>query len=119
MLRTLDDVELGAQSTHELRFTRALRRAGLPPPDRQTWRQRPDGRRYLDCWWETFQLHVEIDGLAHFRVTQWVADLDRTNELEISASARRLRIVGFLLWEQQSRVLDQVRRALQAGGWTG
>jgi very-short-patch-repair endonuclease len=119
MLRTLDDVELGAQSTHELRFTRALRRAGLPPPDRQTWRQRPDGRRYLDCWWEAFQLHVEIDGLAHFRVTQWVADLDRTNELEISASARRLRIVGFLLWEQQSRVLDQVRRALQAGGWTG
>ncbi len=49
MLRTLDDIELGAQSVHELRFTRGLRRAGLPQPDRQVWRTHDDGRRYLDC----------------------------------------------------------------------
>lgn len=119
MLRTLDDVQLGAQSVHELRFTRALRRAGLPQPDRQTWRRHPDGRLYLDCWWGAFRLHVELDGLAHSRVAEWVADLDRTNELEIASSDRRLRIVGFLLWEQESRVIDQVRRALVAGGWGG
>lgn len=118
MLRTLDDVERGAHSIHELRFTRGLRRAGLPQPDRQTWRQRPGGRLYLDCWWEAFNLHVEIDGLGHFRVGQWVADLDRSNELEIAEVSRRLRIVGFLLWEQETRVMDQVRRALRAGGLT-
>lgn len=119
MLRTLDDVELGAHSVHELRFTRSLRRARLPQPDRQTWRQRPDGRRYLDCWWEAYRLHVEVDGLGHFLIGQWVADLDRANELEIAEVSRRLRIVGFLLFEKEHAVMDQVRRALQAGGWTG
>lgn len=118
MLRTLDDLELGAHSVHELRFTRGLRRAGLPQPDRQVWRQHPDGRSYLDCEWEEYALHVEIDGLAHRLVSQWVADLDRSNELEIAGAARRLRIAGFLLFEQEERVLDQVRRALLAGGWT-
>lgn len=117
MLRTLDDVERGAQSIHELRFTRDLRRAGLPQPDRQSWHQRPDGRWYLDCWWEAHLLHIEIDGLGHLRVAQWVADLDRVNELEIARQGRRLRIAGFLLWEQPERVMDQVRRALLAGGW--
>jgi hypothetical protein len=62
---------------------------------------------------------VEIDGLGHYRVGQWVADLDRGNELEIVEVSRRLRIVGFLLWEKEAHVMDQVRRALQAGGWTG
>lgn len=118
MLRTLDDLELGAQSIHELRFTRGLRRAGLPQPDRQVWREHPDGRRYLDCEWDQYELHVEIDGLAHRLVRQWVADLDRTNELEIASASRRLRIVGFMLFESEAHVMDQVRRALLAGGWT-
>lgn len=118
MLRTCDDLELGAQSIHELRFTRGLRRAQLPQPDRQVWRDRPDGRRYLDCAWDLYDLHAEIDGLAHRLVGQWVADVDRTNELEITERGCRLRIVGFLLYEQEDRVMDQVRRALLAGGWT-
>lgn len=116
MLRTLDDLQLGAQSTHELRFTRALRRAQLPQPDRQVWKQRPGGRRYLDCEWDEYDVHVEIDGLAHRGVAEWVADLSRTNELEIIAPRRRLRIVGFLLFEQEDVAVDQVRRALRAGG---
>ena len=117
MLRTLDDIELGAQSTHELRFTRGLRRAGLPQPDRQVWRARPDGRSYLDCEWEEYEVHAEIDGLAHRLVGQWVADLDRSNELEITKAACRLRIVGFLLFEREAHVMDQVRRALESRGW--
>lgn len=118
ILRTLDDLRLGAQSIHEQRFTRGLRRAALPQPDRQVWRKRPDGRAYLDCRWDRYRLHAEIDGLAHRLVGQWVADLDRANELEIAEDGRRLRIVGFLLFEQEAHVLDQVRRALIAGGWT-
>lgn len=118
ILRTVDDLELGAQSIHELRFTRGLRRAGLPQPDRQVWRTHPDGRAYLDCAWDDYNLHAEIDGLAHRLVGQWVADIDRTNELEIASAACRLRIVGFLLFEQEEHVMDQVRRALLARGWT-
>lgn len=119
MLRTLDDLELGAQSTHELRLVRALRRAGLPQPSRQVWRTRPDGRSYLDCAWDRWSVFAEVDGLAHLLVSQWVDDLDRANELVISDGGRHLRIVGFLLLEQEARVMDQLRRALQAGGWRG
>jgi hypothetical protein len=52
-------------------------------------------------------------------VSQWVDDVDRANELVISDGGRHLRIVGFMLLEQEARVMDQVRRALQAGGWSG
>jgi hypothetical protein len=117
VLQTLDDLELGAQSIHELRFGRGLRRGRLPLPDRQAMRRRPDGRAYLDCWWEQYCLHVELDGLAHLWVSNWLADLERSNELEIGQSARRLRFAGFQLFEREELVYDQIRRALVAGGW--
>lgn len=119
VLRTLDDLELGAQSVHELRFTRGLRRRHLPMPDHQRLCQRPGGKAYLDCWWERYRLHVEIDGLAHLWVSNWLADLARSNELAIGAPATRLRFAGFQLIEQEDQVFDQVVRALVAGGWAG
>jgi very-short-patch-repair endonuclease len=119
VLRTLDDLELGAQSVHELRFTRGLRRRHLPMPDHQRLCHRPGGKAYLDCWWERYRLHVEIDGLAHLWVSNWLADLARTNELAIGAPATRLRFAGFQLLEQEDQVFEQVVRALVAGGWTG
>jgi hypothetical protein len=79
----------------------------------------PGGKAYLDCWWERYRLHVEIDGLAHLWVTNWLADLARSNELAIGTPATRLRFAGFQLIEQEDEVFDQVRRALVAGGWTG
>ena len=119
VLRTLDDLELGAQSVHELRFTRGLRRRRLPVPEHQRLCQRPGGKAYLDFWWERYRLHVEIDGLAHLWVDNWLADLARSNELAIGAPATRLRFAGFQLVEQEDQVFDQVGRALVAGGWTG
>lgn len=119
VLRTLDDLELGAQSVHEQRFARGVRRRHLPVPDHQRLCRRPDGKAYLDCWWERYRLHVEIDGLAHLWVSTWLADLERSNELAIAAPAVRLRFAGFQLLEQEDQVFDQVVRALVAGGWTG
>lgn len=119
VLRTLDDLELGAQSIHELRFTRGLRRRRLPMPDRQTMCRRPGGKAYLDCWWERYRVHVEIDGLAHLWVSNWLADLARTNELAIGAPATRLRFAGFQLIEQEDQVFHQLARALVAGGHQG
>ncbi len=119
VLRTLDDLELGAQSIHELRFSRGLRRRRLPMPDYQRLRQRPGGRAYLDFWWEHYRLHVEVDGLAHLWISNWLADLARSNELAIGGPATRLRFAGFQLLEQEDLVFDQVVRALVAGGWTG
>lgn len=117
MLRTLDDLERGAHGEHEQRFARIVRSAGLPPPVHQALRSTPDGRRYLDAAWPQYGVHAEVDGLAHMRVEQWLADLHRSNELEILGSERRLRFPTHALVEHPAEVADQVRRALLAGGW--
>jgi hypothetical protein len=117
VLRTLDELELGATGIHEQRFTRIVRRHGLPEPTRQVLRKRRDGRAYLDVVWEQYCLHVEIDGLSHVAVWQWADDLDRANELEITKRECRLRFPGFVLIEREAHVVDQLRRALRAGGW--
>lgn len=117
-LTTLQDIGLGAHSVHEIDFGLLLRRAGLPAPDRQAWRQGPAGRRYLDAVWERFHLHVEIDGLGHLQISTWLDDCDRTNELELGKhQERRLRIPGTWLTERPEHVVGQVRRGLVAGGW--
>lgn len=117
VLRTLDDLEFGATTVHEQRFSRIVRRHGLPQPTWQALRKRRDGRAYLDVVWEQYRVHVEVDGLAHLAVLQWVDDLDRVNELEIAKAERRLRFPGYLLLEREDRVVDQLRRALRSGGW--
>lgn len=117
VLRTLDELELGVTSVHESRFTRLLRHGGLPEPERQVLCQLPTGRRYLDVQWQRYDVHVEIDGLAHMLVRQWLDDLDRNNELAVHRLERRLRVAGFRLTEDPDRVLDLLRRALLAGGW--
>ena len=117
LLRTLDALETGAQTVHEQEFRRLVQRAGLPTPDHQVLRETPGGRRYLDAAWDEFGVHVEIDGLAHMWVEQWIADLARANELEIGRAERRLRFPGHLLTEDPAGVLDQLHRALTAGGW--
>lgn len=119
ILRTLADLELGAQSVHEQAFARLVRDGGLPEPDRQVLREHPGGRRYLDVAWLTEDAHVEIDGLAHMWVERWLDDMHRSNELEILRPQCRLRFPGHLLLEQGSLVLDQLRRALAVGGRRG
>lgn len=119
ILRTLDELELGASGIHEQRFSRICRRHRLPAPSRQALRRRRDGRAYLDAVWDEYALHVEIDGLSHLDVLRWADDLDRSNELEIDKLERRLRIPGFVLIEREAHVVDQLQRALRKGGWPG
>lgn len=119
VLRTLDELEIGATSVHEQRFTLVLRRAGLPQPDRQVRVQRLDRRYYLDAWWDAYQLHTEIDGLAHLDASRWAADLVRANEIELDKAGRRLRFAGAQLFEQEELVIDFVRRGLRLGGYRG
>jgi hypothetical protein len=59
------DVHHGVRSMGELDFARALRRRGLPEPDRQVLRVRPTGRQYLDCRFDRYHLTVELDGEQH------------------------------------------------------
>jgi very-short-patch-repair endonuclease len=96
----LDAIRGGATSTNEADFLRECRRRGLPVPDMQVRRvdaysQRrrtdaefrlPDGRLLI----------VEIDGVGHFEMGQWQADLVRGNGLALSTGAIILHVTG---WE--------------------
>lgn len=113
---TVDDVEGGAHSLPELRFTRLVRASGLPVPDRQVIRRRPDGRYFLDAAWEEFGLVVEVDGSHHRNADQWEADVLRQDELMIGGD-RVLRLVSWWIRDRPDLVVDLLRRALLAGGW--
>jgi hypothetical protein len=117
---TLGSVGQGAQSHHEIAFAALIESGGLPRPDRQVWRTGRNGRRCLDAEWEEWSVHAEIDGMGHLELASWSDDIQRTNELELErAWRRRLRFPGFWLTERPDDVLDQLRRALRAGGWPG
>ncbi|MCU1591109.1 MAG: hypothetical protein JWP11_2365 [Frankiales bacterium] len=115
---TLADVEGGAQSLPELRFTGLLRQAHLPEPTRQAARRRADGRYYLDVAWDDYDLVGEIDGSHHRDAGQWEADVLRQDELMIGGD-RVLRLLSWWVRDRPELVLDLLRRALRAGGWEG
>ncbi len=96
----LDAIHGGATSTNEADFLRECRRRGLPVPAMQVRRvdvhsQRrrtdaefrlPDGRLLI----------VEIDGVGHFELGQWQADLTRNNGLAVATGALIMHVTG---WE--------------------
>lgn len=106
----------GARSVGELDFAAACRRRGLPVPSRQTVRQGPDGRYYLDVCWEDFGVVVEIDGIHHSWAANVVPDALRQNEVTLG-DATVLRLPLLALRVAQAEFFDQIERALQAGGW--
>ncbi|GIG85783.1 hypothetical protein Pen02_07190 [Plantactinospora endophytica] len=117
ILRTLDDVEGGAQALSELDFVALCRRFRLPAPDLQQHRVDTSGRRrYLDAYWRRWRLHVEVDGAHHMDVRHWAADLRRQNEIWI-AGDRILRFPAFLVRSRPAEVAGQVRAGLEAAGW--
>ncbi|HEX5540466.1 MAG TPA: hypothetical protein VFX60_02705 [Micromonospora sp.] len=119
ILRTLDDIEGGAQALSELDFVRLCRRYGLPMPDLQEKRTDATGRtRYLDAYWRKWRLHVEVDGAHHMDVRHWAADMRRQNEVWI-AGDRILRFPAWLVRARPTEVADQLRAALEAAGWKG
>lgn len=106
----------GVRSLGELDVVRALRARGLPPPDRQVLRRDARGRYYLDLYWTTFRVVVEVDGIHHTWVDQVAADALRQNALVLSGdSVLRIPLLGLRL--QPEEFLDQVEDALRRGGW--
>lgn len=98
---TLADIADGAQSLAEIDLGRLCRRAGLPPPSRQTERKDATGRtRFTDCEWllrDARTLVLEIDGSFHMDVAHWEDDLARQRRLSgidrviVRCTARELR----------------------------
>ena len=113
---TLADVAGGSHSLPELRFLDLVRDAGLPLPDRQVVRRRPDGQYVLDAHWQRYGVTVEVDGGHHRAVASWEADVLRQDELALAGDVV-VRVLSWWVRDRPDLVLDLVRRALMSRGW--
>jgi hypothetical protein len=105
----LADIEGGADSLAEIDFTRLARKAGLPPPIRQSIRLDSAGRRrYLDADFGTFA--VEVDGGLHLRAQNYWDDARRQNELVLGGD-RILRFPSIAIRLDEDVVIAQLRAA--------
>src|SRR5450631_1109904 len=105
----LIDIEGGVDSLSEQEFDRLRRRAGLPPPIRQSVRVDASGRRrYIDADFGAFS--VEIDGGFHLRPLNYWADARRQNELVLGGD-RILRFPSVAIRLEPEVVVAQLRAA--------
>ena len=116
---TARDAAGGATSLGELDLLDVIRRGGLPVPTFQHGRRDADGRqRYLDAYYEEYQLHLEIDGAQHDNPTRAWEDMARHNALWRPGD-RVLRFPAWLVRDRPEVVLAQLRAALRQAGWRG
>jgi len=116
LLETIADVEGGAQSLPELAWTRGIRRAGLPEPDRQRVVRRTDGRYFLDADFDEWETTVEINGAQH--VDPVVRDYDDERRFELSAGGRLvIDIASHLVRHDLPRAVLRTARGLHCRGW--
>ncbi|MGZ4593590.1 MAG: DUF559 domain-containing protein [Actinomycetes bacterium] len=118
LVETFADIVGGIQSVPEKEFDGIVVVCKLPPPSRQAIRRRPDGRYYLDAYWEQFGFGVEVDGAQHRLVSHWDADLDRASEI-VAGGVRLLRFSSFSVRHRPQRVGDLLLMAARTGGWQG
>ncbi|MFV0460823.1 MAG: hypothetical protein ACK5MT_18865 [Actinomycetales bacterium] len=109
----VQDLCEGAHSLGELDFAKLCRRHRLPAPTRQQVRHGPNGRVYLDVYFEAARLVVEVDGGHHNLGLNPVFDALRQNELTLGAD-RVLRIPLLGLRLNEADFMGQLRRALNA-----
>ena len=108
------DVCDGAESLGELDFGALCASYGLPRPDRQIRRLRPNGVAYVDAGWESVGLLVEIDGVHHVDHDAVLDDAVRQNDLVLGAE-RVLRIPLLGLRTDPGTFMRQVVRAYRQG----
>lgn len=105
----------GVRSLGELDFARECRTRGLPEPTRQQVRRGRNGTYYLDAYWETWRLVVEIDGIHHAWAENVVGDAIRHNDLALRGD-RVLRLPLLGLRVAPDDFFDQIIAALIAAG---
>lgn len=114
--RLVADIADGAQALGELDLAALCREYGLPKPKRQALRRGPNGRVYLDVYFDDYSLVVEIDGIHHLSGINQVDDALRQNELMLSADAvLRIPLLGLRI--QPAAFMAQLLRALHDRGW--
>ena len=112
----LADVTDGVQSLGELDFTRECRRRGLPEPSRQVVRRGPQGRVFLDAYFDEFGVIVEIEGAHHDLVAHAIDDALRQNALTTGPDDFvRIPVIGFRT--RTDAFMKQVELKLASRGW--
>lgn len=116
LARTVAELAGGVRSMGELEVAAGLRRRSLPEPDRQVLRERPDGREYLDCRFQAYDLTLEIDGPQHDDPHHQLADLLRDlRQVGEGSTVLRIPLVAWRLGSEQ--VLDRLESVFVARGW--
>jgi very-short-patch-repair endonuclease len=106
----------GVRSLGELDVAVHLRTRGLPEPDRQTVRERPSGRQYLDAEFDGYQVTLEVDGWQHDDPEHRLADLLR--DLEQVAEGQTVLRLPLAAWRlDREGVLDRLEQVFAARGW--
>ncbi|MBI4728877.1 MAG: type IV toxin-antitoxin system AbiEi family antitoxin domain-containing protein [Acidobacteria bacterium] len=101
------------QSVFETRLLRAMRRAGLPPPEAQH-PIRSDGRLVgiVDFAFPDARLAIEADGYRwHSGRARWEGDRTRRNELTL-LGWRVIHVTWADLSQRQEAVIDTIKRVL-------
>lgn len=105
----------GARSLGELDFARMCRERGLPEPSRQVVRRGPNGKYYLDVFWDDWSVVVEVDGIHHSWAQNVVDDALRHNDVALgSQTVLRLPLLGLRVAPDD--FFAQIERALTAAG---
>ncbi|MFD6156147.1 endonuclease domain-containing protein [Nocardia sp. NPDC060256] len=105
--------------TNPGRIVRSYRTGSPRPTTQLVVRDRAGGFvARVDMGWETWRVAVEYDGAHHWTdPTQRTKDIDRIATLE-SLGWRVIRVNATLLHHRPHVILDRVRAALHAHGWT-
>ncbi|WP_069166302.1 DUF559 domain-containing protein [Nocardia altamirensis] len=116
----VDLIDGGAESPPESHTRLLLVDAGLPKPTTQLVVRDAYGAfvARVDMGWEPWRVAVEYDGAQHWTdPAQRTKDIDRIATLE-SLGWRIIRVNATLLRHRPHVILDRVRTALSAQGWT-
>ncbi|MGH3448468.1 MAG: hypothetical protein ACRDP4_12690 [Nocardioidaceae bacterium] len=114
----LADIAGGVRAMGELDFARKCAKRGLPPPTRQRRRTLPNGRVFIDVYWDQFGVVVEIEGAHHMLPDIALYDSLRQNDLTISQD-KVLRVPVLGLRVDADAFIDQVEALLRQHGWGG
>lgn len=110
----LEEVESGARSSGEAEFLALMRGSELPLPALNVVQVIGGRVIVVDAWWAHLRAAVEIDGRTfHLGPTEWAADLERQNILQI-AGIVLLRFPASRLRTDPEGVLGDVRAFLTA-----
>jgi hypothetical protein len=114
----LADISDGVTFPLERRWVYDVERPhGLPRATRQSSRPGADGTRFLDNFYEPWNVSVELDGLAFHPPEELASERRRSNETTIAVDADTLRYGFKEVANHPCDQAEQLARALIKHGW--